>query len=171
MGNKFWIGKIMESVARDNLALSVLSSCIFSFVLCLSLRSLLPFSKAAAQGSAPMDGAQSQLQFVQRHGAGQAGPPVTITLKDALDRARKIDPTLVGAVSDAKSALEDRLQARNAMLPQITATTQYLGDQGTVERSPMEGSSPRRSSRLSRVGSSSPGPFASHSHGNRIHPR
>ena len=31
---------------------------------------------------------------------------------------------------DAKSAHEDRLQARNAMLPTITATSQYLGTQG-----------------------------------------
>ena len=55
---------------------------------------------------------------------------MTVTLQDALERARKLDPTLVGAVSDARSAREDRIQARNAMLPQITGTTQYLGTQG-----------------------------------------
>jgi outer membrane protein TolC len=36
----------------------------------------------------------------------------------------------MGAISDSKSAHEDRLQARNAMLPTISATTQYLGTQG-----------------------------------------
>ncbi len=130
MGNKFWVGKrlVIGRVRQPGLIHFV--GCIFSFTLFLELALIFPFSKTSAQGSSPMDGAQSQLQFVQATGAGQAGPPVTVTLKDALDRARKIDPTLVGAVSDAKSALEDRLQARNAMLPQITATTQYLGDQG-----------------------------------------
>jgi outer membrane protein TolC len=56
--------------------------------------------------------------------------PVTVTLQDALERARKNDAQFLGAVSDAKIAHEDRLQARNAMLPTFTATTQYLGTQG-----------------------------------------
>lgn len=130
MGHKFWIEE-NNGIGRTGWPLLTrFAICISFFVLCLSLALLLPLSEAAAQGSAPMDGAQSQLQFVQSPGPGQAGPPATITLKDALDKARKIDPTLVGAVSDAKSAIEDRLQARNAMLPQITATTQFLNDQG-----------------------------------------
>jgi outer membrane protein TolC len=53
-----------------------------------------------------------------------------MTLRDALERARKNDPLFLGAVLDAKSAREDRLQARNAMLPTISASTQYLGTQG-----------------------------------------
>jgi outer membrane protein TolC len=53
-----------------------------------------------------------------------------VTLKDALDRARKLDPATTSADGDAKGAREDRLQARNALLPQFSATSQYLNTQG-----------------------------------------
>ena len=55
---------------------------------------------------------------------------MTITLSDALDRARKIDSQLLSAVTDAAVAREDRVQAKAAMLPAATSTTQYLGTQG-----------------------------------------
>ena len=73
---------------------------------------------------------QQPTQLVQPLGPGQAAPPVTITLKDALDRAQKMDPTLAAANADAKSAHEDILQARNSLLPGFTATSQYLNTQG-----------------------------------------
>jgi outer membrane protein TolC len=91
---------------------------------------ILPISRASAQATAPSSGGESDVQLLQPSGPGQATPPVTITLQDALERSRKLDPTLLGATYDARSAREDRIQARNAMLPTITATTQYLNDQG-----------------------------------------
>src|SRR6202162_726111 len=91
---------------------------------------VLPISRAAGQATSPASGGESEVQLLQPSGPGQAAPPVTVTLKDALDRARKLDPTLLGATSDAKSAHEDRIQARNAMLPTITGTSQYLNTQG-----------------------------------------
>jgi outer membrane protein len=91
---------------------------------------LLPVSKAAAQEAAPMASADSQVKLMQPTGPGQATPPITITLQDALERARKNDPTFLAAVLDAKSSHEDRIQARNEMLPTISATMQYLGTQG-----------------------------------------
>jgi outer membrane protein TolC len=96
----------------------------------LAVAAILPVSRAAAQATPPAPGGESDVQLLQPSGPGQAAPPTTITLQDALERARKLDPTLLGAVSDARSAREDRFQARNAMLPSITATTQYLGTQG-----------------------------------------
>jgi outer membrane protein TolC len=99
-------------------------------VLGLAVALILPMSKAAAQATSPSPSGESDVQLLQPSGPGQAAPPTTITLQDALERARKLDPTLLGATSDARSAREDRLQARNAMLPAITATTQYLGTQG-----------------------------------------
>jgi outer membrane protein TolC len=96
----------------------------------LAIALILPISKAAAQATPPAPSGESDVQLLQPSGPGQTTPPATITLQDALERARKLDPTLLGAVSDARSAHEDRLQARNAMLPSITATTQYLGTQG-----------------------------------------
>jgi outer membrane protein len=90
-----------------------------------------PVSRASAQtATATVDAnAQSSIQMVEPQGPGQATPPITITLQDALDRARKLDATYLGAVANSKSAHEDRMQARNAMLPSISDTTQYLNTQ------------------------------------------
>jgi outer membrane protein TolC len=96
----------------------------------LAVSLVLPTSKAEAQANSPAPSGESDVQLLQPTGPNQAAPPLTVTLQDALERARKLDPTLLGANSDARSAREDRLQARNAMLPTITATTQYLGTQG-----------------------------------------
>jgi outer membrane protein TolC len=109
---------------------SLYTSRLCSFAFCLALALLLPLSKISAQTAAPANSGEAQVQVVQPPAQGQAAPPITLTLKDALDRAQKLDALYLGAVSDAKSAVEDRLQARNAMLPTITATTQYLNDQG-----------------------------------------
>jgi outer membrane protein TolC len=84
----------------------------------------------AAAPRVAAQGAETDVKFIQAPGPAQAGAPTTVTLQDALERARKLDPTLAGAVSDAKIAREDRIQARNAMLPTITATSQYLNTQG-----------------------------------------
>jgi outer membrane protein TolC len=94
-----------------------------------AVATILPMSNTAAQATSPTPNPDpSDVQFVQAPNQGLA--PITITLKDAMDRAQKLDPTLTGAIYNAKSAHEDRLQARNAMLPQITATSQYLATQG-----------------------------------------
>lgn len=90
----------------------------------------LPLSQASAQDAAAPGPVESQVQLVQPPGPGQSTPPITVTLKDAFDRARKNDPLYLGATLDAKSAHEDRLQARNALLPTITGSVQYLGTQG-----------------------------------------
>jgi outer membrane protein TolC len=60
----------------------------------------------------------------------QTGPPVTVTLADALQRAQKNNAEFLSALSDQKSAREDRLQARNARLPQVGFRSEYLGTQG-----------------------------------------
>jgi len=52
-------------------------------------------------------------------------------LQDALERARKNDAQFLAAQGDAKIAREDRVQARSAMLPSISDSTQYLNTQGT----------------------------------------
>ncbi len=96
----------------------------------LAVAIMIPTSGVQAQDKPAAPGTESDVKFIQATGPGQATPPTTVTLQDAMERARKLDPTLIGAVSDAKSAGEDRLQARNAMLPTLSATTQYLNDQG-----------------------------------------
>src|SRR5260370_37066299 len=105
----------------------------FSFAIGLAVAFCILPSLASAQANAPSTpspAGESQVQLVQPPGPGQSGPPITMTLKDALERARQNDPFYLGAVSDSKSAHEDRLQARNALLPSVTARTEYLGTQG-----------------------------------------
>lgn len=75
-------------------------------------------------------GAQSEVQLVQPPGPNGTTPPVTITLQDALASAKKYDAQFQSVLYDAKSAKEDSVQARNAILPNISATTQALLTQG-----------------------------------------
>ena len=56
--------------------------------------------------------------------------PVTITLQDALARARANSPEFLSAQTDAALAHEDKVQARAALLPAVNYETQYLYTQG-----------------------------------------
>jgi hypothetical protein len=68
------------------------------------------------------------VQLVQPQ--GPAAPPIVVTLQDALDRAKSNDVQLQSAIVDAQVAREDRFQARTALLPSVSNSTQYLGTQG-----------------------------------------
>jgi len=56
--------------------------------------------------------------------------PVTLTLQDALERARKINPDYHAAVTEYGVAREDRVQTRAALLPTVNYTTSFLYTQG-----------------------------------------
>jgi outer membrane protein TolC len=77
---------------------------------------------------------KAPLQLVRPQGSNQPGPPLTITLQDAIERARKNDVQFRAALSDAKTAHEDRTQARNAILPTISYTSQALLTEGNGGR-------------------------------------
>ena len=79
------------------------------------------------QPAPPLPSSNSALQ--QAAGAGKSAPEA-ITLKDAIARAQKISSPYLSTVTDAQFAHEDYRQARNAMLPTIGYTQQYLGTQG-----------------------------------------
>lgn len=55
---------------------------------------------------------------------------LTLTLQDALARARNNDPQLLATATDAKIAHEDVVQARAAILPSLGVRSEYLGTQG-----------------------------------------
>ena len=78
------------------------------------------------QPVASMEPAEPQVQLAEPGGATQTGPPLTLTLQDALERARQNDATYLSAVTDARVAHEDRIQARAALLPSVSTTTQEL---------------------------------------------
>ncbi len=60
-----------------------------------------------------------------------SGAPVTITLQDALQRARLNDPQYRSAVTDLGLAREDRVQARAGVLPNVAYNNSFIYTQGT----------------------------------------
>jgi outer membrane protein TolC len=59
------------------------------------------------------------------------GAPLTLTLQDALDRARKNEVQYHAAITDLGLARQDRVQARAALLPNITYNNAFIYTQGT----------------------------------------
>jgi outer membrane protein TolC len=57
-----------------------------------------------------------------------SGPPLVVTLADALQRARENEPAFLAAAADAQIAREDRVQARNSLLPTFSNSTQFIGN-------------------------------------------
>jgi outer membrane protein TolC len=57
--------------------------------------------------------------------------PLTITLQDALQRARRNDPQYRSAVTDFGLAREDRVQARAGLLPNVNYNTSFIYTEGT----------------------------------------
>jgi len=66
---------------------------------------------------------------VLAHPSDANAPPETLTLQAALQRAGQHDAQFQSATADARSATEDRVQARAGLLPTLSFTTQYLGNQ------------------------------------------
>jgi outer membrane protein TolC len=57
--------------------------------------------------------------------------PVTLTLHDALERAKKLNPEYRIAVTEAGLAKEDRVQSRAALLPSANFNGQFLYTEGS----------------------------------------
>lgn len=98
-------------------------------LVCLTLAGLMPLA-LSAQKQQTMTAEPPEPSVQLQKPTGAAEPPITITLADAIARARKVDAQYLGAQGDARNAHDDTLQARNAMLPQVSATSQFLGTQG-----------------------------------------
>jgi outer membrane protein TolC len=60
-----------------------------------------------------------------------SGAPLTITLEDALQRARQNDPQYRAAITDLGLAREDRVQARAGLLPNLNYNNSFLYTEGT----------------------------------------
>ncbi len=63
--------------------------------------------------------------------SASTGAPLTITLQDALERARANDPQYHSSVTDAGVAREDRVQARAALLPNISYNNSFIYTEGS----------------------------------------
>jgi outer membrane protein TolC len=100
-------------------------TCIATFILWI-----LAGFQLSAQDMPQSAPTEVPVELEQSASASDLGPPVTITLQDAMDRARKNQAQYLSAVTDAKVAHEDTVQARAALLPSVGFTQQYLNTQG-----------------------------------------
>ena len=60
-----------------------------------------------------------------------SGAPITVTLQDALQRARLNNPQYRSAITDFGLAREDRVQARAGLLPNLNYNNSFIYTQGT----------------------------------------
>jgi outer membrane protein TolC len=72
----------------------------------------------------------AQIMFADENHENTANAPLTLTLQDALARARKVNPEFRAALTELGLAKEDRVQGRAALLPSLNYETQFLYTQG-----------------------------------------
>jgi outer membrane protein TolC len=107
----------------------ILSQNGYQRVTAFSTLGLLLLTSAALFAQAP------EIAFV--HSASAAGisadspAPLTITLQDALERARANDPSFHSALTDLGVARQDRVQARAGLLPGVTYNNSFIYTEGT----------------------------------------
>ena len=75
--------------------------------------------------------AQVTLSAQSQSSTPASGAPITLTLQDALQRARLNDPQYRSAVTDLGLAREDRVQARAGLLPNLNYNNSFIYTQGT----------------------------------------
>ncbi len=113
---------------------SIHGTCVLFSALSIFVAGALPTSaqrvdtKQSASAALDFEASNSAQEAVRTHVSSTA--PLTLTLESALERARANAPQFQAAVMAAKLAHEDRIQARAALLPAVSATTQYLNTQG-----------------------------------------
>jgi outer membrane protein TolC len=99
-------------------------TCFWSVVIVVALLiAALPF-RALAQTNLN--------QVTVAPGAEQisSNAPLTLTLQDALERAKKVNPEYRAAVTEFGVAREDKVQARAALLPSVNYNTTFAYTQG-----------------------------------------
>jgi outer membrane protein TolC len=73
----------------------------------------------------------AQVTLDTQNSNASSSAPLTITLQDALQRARQNDPQYRSAVTDLGLAREDRVQARAGLLPDVNYNNSFIYTQGT----------------------------------------
>src|SRR5690242_10162187 len=90
--------------------------CLLGWFIAIGLALNLS-SPAFGQGTASPPPVESTVQLAHPPGSDQTAPPLTLTLQDALQRARMFDTQYLSAATDSKISHEDVTQARAALLP------------------------------------------------------
>jgi outer membrane protein TolC len=76
------------------------------------------------------DAQNQQLNVDVNSSQSASAAPLTLTLQDAIARARKIDPQFRAALTEFGVAKEDRVQGRANLLPNVNYNAQFLYTQG-----------------------------------------
>ncbi len=108
-------------------ALSRIGSCHARSLLVLVLLASPRLGFAQAQPETPSQTLTAQTQTAI---SAEGAAPVTITLQDALQRARLNDPQYRSALTDLGLARQDRVQARSGLLPNVTYNSSFVYTQG-----------------------------------------
>lgn len=91
--------------------------CLLFLTLCVSAYPQTPPAQLSVSTSAGPD-------------ASNSNAPLTLTLQDALAKARKVNPEYRAAVTEYGLAKEDKVQSRAALLPNVAFNTSFLYTQG-----------------------------------------
>jgi outer membrane protein TolC len=93
---------------------------------------MLAVVASQSPASAQNNGSSQFTTFRQSQEAARPNQsaPVTLTLQDALTRAQKNEPQFLSALSGAKLAHEDGVQARALLYPSMGLRSEYLNTQG-----------------------------------------
>jgi outer membrane protein TolC len=105
------------------------------FVLVLAISTPALFAQAASSAVSVVQESPVPSSPPQSSGHTESSPtegtPLTITLQDALERARVNDTQYHSALTDLGVARGDRTQARAAMLPNVNYNNSFIYTQGT----------------------------------------
>lgn len=115
--------------ARESRRVRVVGQATLMFLAALVLWFLAGF-QLIAQDMSLLSRPEASLELAQAASPDEPGSPVTVTLQDAIEGARKNYAQYRSAVTDAKNASEDAIQARATLLPSLGYTQQYLNTQG-----------------------------------------
>jgi outer membrane protein TolC len=101
----------------------ILSKLLFCVVVFFS------FALAAQAGQEITPAPSENSASARQQTPGAAAAPLRLTLQDALDRARKNSVQFHAALTSAGLAREDKVQARDALLPGVTYNNSFLNTQ------------------------------------------
>jgi len=101
------------------------ASQLFRYLRVAVAAGLVAFGPSAASAQTTPGSVVNQVDNQQVSNA-----PITLTLQDALERAKKINPEYRSAVTEFGLAKEDKVQSRAALLPNVNFTTSFLYTEG-----------------------------------------
>jgi outer membrane protein TolC len=111
------------------------SRTVMAFILGLAAASPALFAQAPAATLELSHPHSYPYESQATEAASADGTPLTITLQDALERARVNDPQYHAALTDLGVAREDRVQARAGLLPGVTYNNSFIYTEGTGQPS------------------------------------